>query len=95
MADKYTRSAEEQECQVRIPGACSFDPAKTIFAHLNGGGMAMKHSSIHGAYCCSKCHDVVDGRSPTKFSQDELKLWLLEGVIRTQIIMINSGLLRL
>jgi len=95
MSDKYTKSARGQECQVRISGYCCFDPTTTVFAHLNGAGMGVKHSSIHGAYCCNKCHDLIDFRVTSCFSKEELKLWHLEGVIRTQIIMINQGILKL
>ena len=90
--DKYTRSARGQQCQVRIPGICNFDTDTTVFAHLNGAGWAMKHSSIHGAYCCSDCHLWLDGVAPG-YTRDEQKLYHLEGVIRTQILMIKNGIL--
>jgi len=92
---KITKSARDQECQVRIPVVCNFNPETTIPAHLNGGGMALKHSDIHIAYCCSKCHDVLDGRVPSKYSSDELKLMHLEGMVRTQIILIDNGLIKI
>jgi len=63
-------------------------------AHLNGGGMGMKHDDRHLAFCCSTCHDILDGRHPVReFTYDDLKLMHLEGVIRTQIIWINEGLM--
>lgn len=92
--DKYTRSARGQMCQIRIPGICNHDPKTTVLAHLNGAGMAAKHLSIHGSYACSACHDVVDGRSNRHwYGQDAVKLMHLEGVIRTQIIMVRDGVL--
>lgn len=102
MASKYTRSARGQECQVRIPGVCNGNPETTVLAHLNGAGMGMKHADIHGAYACSSCHDVIDGRriintgnGLSKYAGYELKKMHLEGVIRTQQIMIKEGLLKL
>ncbi len=96
MTDKYTKSAKGQKCQVRLPGICNHNPETVIFAHLNGAGLAMKAMPIHGSYCCSNCHDVVDGRD-YKALQDigmhRLKLYLLEGVIRTQEIMVKEGVL--
>ena len=56
---KYTKSARGQDCQVRLEGICNFNPETTILAHLNGGGAGMKHLDIHGAFCCSSCHDAV------------------------------------
>ncbi len=92
---KYTKSARGQDCQVRIPGVCNFNPETTVFAHLNGGGMGLKRLDIHGAYCCSACHDALDGRTKTPYSHERLFLWHLEGVIRTQEIMVKDGILKL
>ncbi len=94
MSSKYTKSARMRECQVRIPGYCNFNPETTIPAHINGGGMGMKHDDRHLAFCCGSCHDILDGRRQIKeFTYDELKLMHLEGVIRTQIIWINEGIM--
>lgn len=96
MQDKYTKSAEGQECQIRIPGYCNFNPETTIFAHINGAGMGFKHHNIHGAYACSNCHDVVDGRRKhNEFTNDEVELMFLQGVVRTQIIMIEIGIIKI
>ena len=91
--DKYTRSAEGQQCQIRLPGSCTHNPAQTVLAHLNGAGMGMKHLNIHGAYSCHGCHMAVDGQTQTEWTDDQLKRWHLEGVIRTQKIMISDGVL--
>jgi len=91
---KITKSAKGEECQTRIPGVCNFDPKTTVFAHLNGGGMGMKHSDLHGAYCCSACHDAVDGRIQTAHCWHELKLMHLEGMVRTQKILLAKGLVK-
>ena len=89
---KYTKSAKGQDCQIRIPDICTFDRETTVFAHLNGAGMGMKQLDIHGAYACSACHDVVDGR---RAYPGIAKLHHLEGVIRTQVLMVQNGILKL
>jgi len=86
-------SARGEACTVRIPGHCNGDPSTTSFAHINGGGMGTKKSDLHGAYCCSDCHDAVDGRVRTKWSRNELELWHWQGVGRTQDILVEKGLL--
>lgn len=92
--DKYTRSAKGAMCQIRIPGYCNHNPETTVLCHINGGGMATKHDNRHGAFGCNVCHDIVDGRRSVKgWSSDDLKLMLLEGVIRTQRIWIDEGLM--
>ena len=94
MTSKYTKSAKGQECQVRIANKCNFNPETTVFAHINGGGMGMKKADIHGAYCCSACHDVLDGRDrSTVYPSWDLELWHYQGMVRTQEIMIQDGIL--
>ena len=96
MMSKYTKSAKGQECQIRIPSVCNFNPETTVLAHLNGGGMGMKSLDIHGAYACSDCHDYVDHRNRARVFPDwDLKIWHMEGVIRTQKIMVEAGILKL
>jgi len=92
---KLRKSARGKECQVRLPGYCNFNQETTILAHINGAGMGMKASDIHGAYCCSSCHDVVDSRVHSRFSKGEVKLAFYEGIIRTQKIMLEEGLIKL
>ena len=93
--DKYTRSARGQPCQARTPGVCNFNPETTVLAHLNGSGMGMKALPIHGAYLCSDCHDLVDGRVRTKeYYSAQLRHYIhLQAVINTQILMIKNGIL--
>lgn len=100
--DKYTKSARGQECQIRIPGVCNFNPETTVLAHLNGCGVGMKRSNIHGAYACSACHDAVDGRMgyPVRaehgdYDTNDLVFMHIEGMIRTQELMIKNGILKL
>ena len=55
--------------------------------------MGTKHLDIHGAYACSACHDAVDGRTKTYLNKEKRDLYHLEGVIRTQQIMVKEGIL--
>ena len=90
---KYTKSARGQDCQVRIPNICNYNPETVVLAHLNGYAMGKKHLDIHGAYCCSDCHDAIDGRTKTYMNKQVRDLYHLEGVIRTQQIMVKEGIL--
>ena len=93
MSDKYTKSARGQECQIRIPSICNRNSETVVFAHIGGGGMGMKRNSLAGSYACSSCHDAVDGRTPTEFKIWSLQRMHLEGMLRTQEIMIKDGVL--
>ena len=85
------QQARGRECQVRIPGRCNFDPETSVLAHLNGAGMGMKHHDLHGAICCSSCHDSLDGRVRSGYNKDDLRLMHLDGMVRTQQIWIDEG----
>ena len=91
--DKYTKSAKDQPCQVRIPGVCNHRPETTVFAHLNGAGMGTKFKGPIGAYACYRCHMSVDGHIKTTYTKDELELFHLQGMARTLQIMIRDGLI--
>lgn len=93
-ATPIRQSAKGQSCQVRVPGVCNGNPETTVLAHLNGGGMGAKASDIHGAYCCSDCHTFLDGGyANANCTRAERDLYHLEGVIRTQRILMGQGLL--
>ena len=93
---KITKSAKGEECQIRIPGVCNFNPETTVLCHLNGGGVGMKRKDIHGAYGCSSCHDVVDGktRPPLDINAFHIPIYFYEGVFRTQEILLEKGLIK-
>ena len=87
----YRKEARGRDCQIRIEGVCNFNPETTVLAHLNGSGGGMKAKDLHGAWSCSKYRSCVDGAVKTKYSKDERDLFLLQGVIRTQIALISEG----
>ena len=86
---KIRKSANGQECQVRIPFVCNYDPSTTVLAHLNGGGMGAKKHDIFGAYACSKCHAHIDAN----YDQHTM-IMFYEGVFRTQELLIKQELIR-
>lgn len=90
---KITKSARDEECQFRIPTVCNFAPDTTVFCHLGGAGVGMKSSDIHGGYGCSCCHDVLDGRVPSQYTQEQLQAMFADGMVRTQLILIEKGLI--
>ena len=84
-------SAKGQECMIRLPGICNFNPSTTVLCHLNGAGMAIKHDDLHAAFGCSNCHAAVDGRALHNYSADQIRLMFLEAIIRTQIWWLQHG----
>lgn len=91
---KITKSARGEECQVRLPGICNFNTETTIFAHIGkDGGMGSKVNDIHGAYCCSACHDEIDRRTRL-MDATEAELYSWHGVQRTQNILVAKNLIK-
>ena len=81
---------------VRIPAECNGDPATTVLAHYRMAGyagMGLKPDDALGAWCCSACHDAVDGRIDVGWSRDDLRLMHAEGVMRTFAELRKEGLL--
>ncbi|EOW0181928.1 TPA: DUF1364 domain-containing protein [Klebsiella aerogenes] len=89
------KSARGRECQVRIPGVCNGNPETSVLAHYRLAGTCgtgCKPDDMQGAIACSACHDACDGRSKTEYTRDELRLMHAEGVLRTQQIWRDEGL---
>lgn len=88
------KSAHGQQCQVRVPGVCNHKPETTVLAHMNGAGMGAKAGDHEAAYACSACHEWLDGGYAQQgHSRDDRDLAHLFGVIRTQRILIDMGLI--
>lgn len=62
------RAARGQDCTLRIPDVCNFNPETTVLCHSNrladGKGMGIKAPDTEACFGCSACHDVLDGRAP-------------------------------
>lgn len=93
---KVRESARMQDCTFRIPLVCNGNPETTVYCHTNrladGKGMGLK--SKKGAYGCSSCHDVVDGRAPRPvgLDRDELENIIDRAVKATDAILESRGL---
>ena len=94
---KITESARGQECQVRLIGICNHNDETTVFAHYRKGGlggMGKKPKDIFGAYACSACHDVLDGRVKAEMDLFTLDSEFKSAVLRTQEILVNKDLIK-
>lgn len=88
--------ARDRTCTIRVPAVCTYGPETVVLCHyrLAGiSGLGMKSPDLFGAYGCFKCHAVVDGQQKSDFTVTERKLMLAEGVLRTQAILVQEGVL--
>jgi hypothetical protein len=91
---KIMKSAREERCTIRLPG-CNGGFETTVFAHVDKirFGKGTGHKSMFGAYGCSSCHDIVDGRKKVKgMSKPEIHLFHVEGVLETWMRLVEKGL---
>lgn len=62
------KAARGQDCTLRIPGVCNWNPETTVLAHSpfleSGRGMGLKAPDTEACFACSACHDVLDRRVP-------------------------------
>ena len=92
-----TKSANGQDCQVRIIGVCKADPAYTIWSHCRHGaagkGKGIKAIDIAGSYACTACdadYDQLQG--VPHMTRAEVDLDWFMGHMRSLVILKNKGL---
>ncbi|OON39639.1 hypothetical protein BTJ39_13400 [Izhakiella australiensis] len=86
----FRKEACGRECQIRIPGICSFNPETTVLTHYRLAGtcgIGCKPDDTQAAWGCDCCHAAVDGRIKTDYTREELRLFHAEAVLRTQSIL--------
>lgn len=87
--------ARDHTCTIRVPGGCS--PDETVVAchiRMSGvSGIGMKSPDIFCAWGCYRCHAICDGQMKSEFNAEQRRLMLLEGMVRTQQILIYEGVL--
>jgi hypothetical protein len=90
--------ANGMDCQVRIPGICNFNSETVVLAHYRLAGtcgVGMKPPDLLGAWCCSSCHDYIDGRTKRKAEDlTYVRGMHAEGCLRTISELIKRGKLK-
>lgn len=95
---KLPELAKGRACEIRVPGGC--EPCETTaLCHVRMpdlSGLGFKAPDWLGAFGCSRCHDIVDGRrgSWVEWPQWSRDLMLLEGTARTLVILVNEGVIQ-
>ena len=90
---KIRQAAYMEDCTLRLPGICNFDPATTVLAHFSfeGGKMGGKASDLSAAFCCSACHDSMDFRTDKSEAWD---YYAARGIQRTLQRLVERGIVR-
>ena len=89
--------AKGRGCMVRLEGICNHNSETVVLAHIRlvgVSGIGMKSPDLLGAWCCSSCHDEVDGRTrKSGMTRDELRLAHYDGMARTIVQLEKEGLI--
>ena len=90
--------AQGKPCMVRLEG-CDGGGETTVLAHYSLAGISgrgLKSPDLIGAWCCFKCHQIIDGRaSIANLTRDDVRLAFAEGVFRTQYFLLSKDYIRL
>lgn len=88
--------AKGRECQVRLDGICNHNPETTVLAHYRMAGTCgtgIKPNDLQGAWACSSCHAAEHG-AIKDLERYFIRLAFMEGVLRTQNILIKEGVIK-
>ena len=89
---KIRESARGEDCTLRL-GFCSSNET-VVLCHIGKRrGMGLKCSDTFAIYSCASCHDVIDRRVKSTFSNDELNTQKLRALEETQELLIRKELL--
>lgn len=93
---KIRRAARGQDCTLQIHPYCNFNTETTVLCHINTDhkGWGIKSPDYFGAFGCSDCHDIIDGRRKTDLPKAEITACILRGLFRTWKILIDMELIR-
>ncbi len=90
------KAARNQDCTLRIPGVCNWNPETTVLCHSpfldSGRGMGLKAPDEEACFGCSACHDVLDRRVPGPSWMTPFKL---EGLFFTAKTLTHARLIKM
>ena len=73
----HRQNARGQDCTIRIPGVCNWNPETTVLAHVGRHGSAKRNHDEDAIYACSDCHDAIDYRTRVFLSDNKAEQkWL-------------------
>ena len=96
---RLRESARDEDCLVRIPGACKYLPEYTILSHYpgmaGGRGRSIKSVDLASAYCCTGCDAVIDRqvKPPAGMTYQDCLIAWFEGHMRTLVRMFDKNLI--
>ncbi len=96
VSKKLRRHAKMQDCTLQIHPYCNMNPETVVFCHFpsEDKGTSIKSPDWWGAYGCSACHDIIDGRfNPRDVTKEDIDFCKMRGMYRTTKLRIADGLI--
>ncbi len=94
---KHIRNAARGEpCTLNLIGVCNGNPETTVLAHLpdESHGMGRKSNDISAAFCCSACHNCIDGRTKWPHGNAGPREWYYRrAMVRTWRRLVDKGVI--
>ncbi len=93
MASNLTKAARGQECTIQVHPYCNSNPETVVFCHAPSDrkGWSIKSPDWWGAFGCSSCHDIIDGRRIVDIPASEIYNCFMRGVYSTLEKQIETG----
>jgi len=93
VSSNLTKAAKGQSCTIQLIPYCNHNPETTVFCHAPSSrkGWGIKSPDWWGAFGCSDCHDIVDGRVQVDLPKAEIERCFNRGIYETLAIQIESG----
>lgn len=92
---KLTEAARGQNCYLRLPNICTFNPEQTVLCHIRRGNIAgrgQKPSDLCAVPMCFECHQTYDQRSCRELSRDQLDSECLRALVQWLSYLDSKGL---
>jgi hypothetical protein len=87
--------AEGRDCKLRLPGICNRDSSTVVLCHLKRGWCgSLKPPDIVGVWGCSACHDVIDRRVKSEFTEEQIDAMILVSLCEQLDTYVRERILR-
>lgn len=87
--------AEGRDCKLRIPETCNRDSSTVVLCHIKRGWCgSLKPPDIVAVWGCSACHDVIDRRVKSTFSESEIDAMILTALCEQLVTYTQERILK-
>jgi hypothetical protein len=95
---KIRKSAQGEDCLVRITEVCTGNPEHTIWSHARWGsagkGKGIKALDLCGAYACTACDAAYDQLTGIKeATREQIDADWMQGHLRSLVRLAEKGLI--